>query len=277
MNASLTNTSPHTNAAGQTWRERLGETDEPLRAREPLLWAFGLLLLVALLPAAIALGFDERVLRGANVWVKPMKFMASVGLLAFTTAWFFGHLAPSVRRSRAARAIVWTVIAAGGFEVAYISLQAGLGEASHFNVGDPFHATMYTLMGLGALALTATQPALAWLLWKHGERRVAAPYRAAVIIGLALTFVLGAGAGMLLSAMQPPSGPGLPIVGWVLAGGDLRIAHFIGIHASQVLPALGAIAVLAGRPRARTWVVLVSAAWATLWLLAFVHALAGRA
>jgi hypothetical protein len=266
---SLTRTSAHAAQPG----------DSPWAAlwrREPRLVAFALLMLLLMLPAAIGLGLDDRALRGVNVWVKPMKFMASVALLALTTAWFAPLLPAAVRRGRSFSLLVWTLIATGGFEVGYITLQAALGQASHYNVGDPLHAALYTLMGSAAMVLTATQPWLAWLIWRHGDRRIAPAYRLGVLLGLGLTFVLGASVGILLGGGQPATGVGLPVVGWSRSMGDLRVAHFVGIHAGQVLPLAG-FALAQWRPReavAGVWG--VTAIWTALWAWTFWQALSGR-
>ena len=263
-------TRPRTHVALRQWPVEL------LR-RERRLAVFGLGLLALLLPMAIAWGVDERMLRGANVWLKPMKFALSIGLLALTTAWFAGHLAPKRRAGRAMDWIVWLLIGAGSFELAYITLQAALGQGSHYNVGDPLHATMYSLMGLGAVVLTATQPMLAWQLYRHRDEALPAAYRLSVLLGLVLTFVFGAGVGGLLSGLQPPEGGvALPLFGWSLGGGDLRPAHFVGIHAEQVLPLIGCAAASFGVRRGAGVVWAATLVYAALFAALVTWGLAGR-
>ena len=236
-----------------------------LLARERRLTLYGLVLLGLLLPMAIAAGFDPRTLRGVDVWIKPMKFAGSIAVLALTTAWFAGHLPPRVRAGRAMDRIVWLLIGAGSFELGYIALQAALGQGSHFNVQDPLHAVMYALMGIGALALTATQPMLAWLLWRHPDPSRPAALRLAILIGLVLTFVFGAGIGLLLAQHQPPSGGAtVPLLGWALTGGDLRPAHFVGIHVGQALPLVGHLVAARDGAEAKRTVWLAALAYALL-------------
>jgi hypothetical protein len=250
----------------------------PLRElwhREPRLVVYTAILLAAMVPALAGLMLDERTLRDVNVWVKPMKFLISTVVLALTTAWFIGHLPEASRRGRAVSVIVWTLIATASFEIGYISLQAALGQASHYNVGDPFHGLMYSLMGIAAVVLAGTQPALALQLLRHGDRSRATAYRLSVLLGLTLSFVLGAVAGMVLAGIQPPAGTLLPVIGWSMQGGDLRVAHFIGIHAAQALPLAGAAVVALRLPAQRTLVVCIALAWTTAFAYSFVQALRG--
>lgn len=241
--------------------------------RQRTLTIAALLIWAAMLPALIAWGLDERTVREVNVWVKPLKFMTSIGLFWLSTAWFVGLLPQAQRRHASVRALVAVALGAGLFEVFYITLQAALGQASHFNFSSPFHQAMYTLMGLGALAMTATQPVLAWRIARHGRADLPPVWREAVVIGLVLTFVLGAGAGGLLGSVQPPSGAGWPVVGWHLGGGDLRPAHFVGMHAQQFVPFVGALLVAAGGHR--RWLWLFVALYTALWVAAMAMGLDG--
>jgi hypothetical protein len=213
--------------------------------RQSTLAVFGLFWWLCLIPLSIAYALDPHILRGTNIWLKPIKFALSLGLFSLYTAWFFGLLKPEFRKTPALNFVVWGIVAAGTFENVYISLQAWLGQASHFNNADLFHGLMYGLMGIGACTLTATQAVLAIQIHRHSKENIAIHVRSAVVLGLALTFLLGTLAGALLSGKQPPSGEGIALFGWHLSGADLRPAHFLGIHAQQFFP-LAAFAFAAG-------------------------------
>lgn len=240
--------------------------------REPLLAGYALLLFAAMLPALVALGLDERTVRGVAVWVKPLKFMASIGLFAATTAWLLGVLPDAVRRGAWVRGSVWTIVVAGTLELGYIAWQAAHGQASHYNLDDGLRAALYGAMGAVAVAMTATQAVLATVVARHARPGVDPLWREAVVVALAATFVLGAGAGILLGSFQPPAGTGVPVLGWHLGGGDLRPAHFVGMHAQQAVP-LVALALMrwapppARRPLLRAFVVALAALWAAAMLI----------
>lgn len=249
--------------------------------RQPQLAIFGATLLLLAIPALIAQGIDQRIVEGVNVWVKPAKFLVSIGMFAITVAWFFGYARSAWRRSGFSRALVWTIIVTGSFEIGWIGLQAARAEMSHFNDSTPFHAAMYSLMGIMATLMIGAALPLAWQIARRPAPDVSIELRIAIALGMVMTFVLGGGLGYYMgghySHAVGPERNGLPLFGWNRLGGDLRVAHFFGIHAMQALPV--AAALLAGRRLPtirRLGLGLFTAGWTAVTLLVFAQAVAGR-
>lgn len=253
---------------------------EALRDREPGLAAFGLACGALGLAAFVAAALDERTFGGVRVWLKPAKFFVSIAVFTLSWAWFAALVRAEQRGARSMRIARRTLVATAAFELAYITLQAARGQASHFNTGDPLHAILYALMGLAAVALIGTTVPLAWAVARHPAPEADPDLRRAVVVGLVLTFVLGGVLGGYMSAQAGhavgPEAAHTAIVGWNRTGGDLRVAHFLGLHAQQVLPAIALAGAASGTRRPRLLLWLAAAAWTAMTLLAFGQALAGR-
>lgn len=215
---------------------------QALVSRQPLLARYGLAMLALMLPTLLALSLDERLIRDVPVWIKPLKFMASTTLFAFTTAWFLPLLPETIRQSRSMKWMVWTLIVTSAFEVGYISFQAGMGSASHYNIADTLHAAMYGLMAMAAVLLTATQAWLGWQIYRTTRTSPQSVFVFAVIAGLMLTFILSVISGFALGGKQAPAGEGWAFLGWHMQGGDGRPAHFLAVHAQQLIPLMGYLA-----------------------------------
>ncbi len=253
-----------------------------LLERHRTLARYGIALLMLSVLAIAAQAIDPRTLEGGvGVWVKPAKFFVSVGVFALTAAWFFGYVRPERRGSPLMRGSAAVLIATGTFELVYICWQAAHGLESHFNTGTPFHAAMYALMGVAAVLLVGTTLPLAWEIARRPAARLQRSFVAAVVIGLVLTFVLGGGLGGYMSSQSGhnvgPVGGHVALFGWNRLGGDLRVAHFFGIHAQQAIPILAAVT--AGAPARTRWLVLVAGtlSYCAITLAVFAQALAGRA
>jgi hypothetical protein len=160
--------------------------------------------------------------------------------------------------------------------------QSARGVGSHFNTATPIEGIMFMLMGLAAPVFTALAAVLGIAIARRPRPDLAPAFRLAVVLGLILTTVLGTAAGVAISvngghwvgAAATDAG-GLPIFGWSRYGGDLRVAHFFGLHALQILPVAGLI-VAWWRPEATRLVWLMAGAFTLLTAWTLVEALAGR-
>jgi hypothetical protein len=231
---------PSATPAQQTARSLFAQT----RAASPALyWTGWALLLLALATVPLAL-LDSRQLQGVSVWLKPFKFQLSTGVYLLTLALFMAWLPPAALRTKTARYAVWAAVIAGLFEVGYITWQGSQGQASHFNTATPFLATMYTLMGVGAVVLASASLALGVLI-SRSACGLPPALKLAVVLGLVMTFLIGTGFGGYLSGQRAghwvggalSDSVGLPLFKWSRSGGDLRVAHFFGIHAMHFIPA----------------------------------------
>ena len=199
---------------------------------------------------------DPRVITGAPAWLKPTKFGVSITLYSLTLVWILGFIQG---RRRLVSILGWVVLTTFGLEWFAILTQVVRGTTSHFNVATPFDAALWGIMATAIAVLWGTNFVIAGLLLFQKLENPAFAW--SLRLGLALT-ILGMGLGYLMTsptAQQlagwqaggavsivgahtvglPDGGPGLPVTGWSTKGGDLRIPHFVGLHALQVVPFLG--------------------------------------
>jgi hypothetical protein len=217
------------------------------------LTATGLLMLIVLAGAVVGLALDPRIIAGAPAWLKPAKFAVSIAIYSFTLAWIFS-LIPEWTRTR--RIVGWTTAVTMTLEIVLISLQAFRGTTSHFNVATLFDGVVFTVMGAAILVQTLSTVAVAIALWRHAFADRALGW--ALRLGMTMTIVGALTGGLMtrptsqqLDAARagermtvagahtvggPDGGPGLPGTGWSTDHGDLRVAHFVGLHALQALP-----------------------------------------
>ena len=248
-----------------------------------VLWHRPLLMLavaMAVLAVVATVGYfvDPRRITGVPLWNKPLLFAISVGLYALTLSWLLSLL----QRWRRVAWLIGTLASVGLLIEMVIIVGAALFDTtSHFNVSTPFNAALWAVMAVSIVVVWALGVPVAVLLFRTnlGDSARTLAIRAGLILAL-----VGMGLAFLMTSPQAnqlaqyhgiigahtvglsDGGAGLPLVGWSTLGGDLRIPHFVGIHALQVIPLTALLLELAAQrlrwlraPRARLgvmWVVI---------------------
>lgn len=114
------------------------------RLYRPLLVA-GMVHIAALVPVLAAMSVDDRLILGINPWIKPAKFLLSVGVYLITLAWML----PRVRGAARSKAVIgWGVLIVMSGEIVAIVTQAARGTTSHFNITTLVDAVIFQAMGV---------------------------------------------------------------------------------------------------------------------------------
>lgn len=238
----------------------------------PALTITGWIHLAASVAMLIATRFDQRQILGINLWIKPMKFAASITIFVWTIAWMLSYL-PTRQRL-----IEWGISAAMFIEIILIAGQSARGVASHFNQKTPIDQVVFVVMGLAIAFNTYLVVRLLWLYLKPVAMPPAMLWGVRLGIGLFLAGSLD-GVAMLVHGAHTvglaDGGPGLPMVNWSTRAGDLRVAHFLGLHAMQLLPLAGWYFEKVWPSRAVAAVFGLFAGWLAIFAITLIQAMAG--
>ncbi len=249
--------STYTNQApshqGINWRDLLQQA-----------WRFnrtitlGSILTTVLIPVVLlAMWLAPVTIMGFNGWVKPFKFLVSSSIYTFTLIWLLTY----VQGWRSfVQFVAWFVGVALLVENVLIIIQVARGTTSHFNISTALDGLIFSTMGLLIFAVSflnllvairlvfqkMADPILAWSL-----RLALLITVAGMLVAILMTSTPSAAQAATMAAGNAPTafgahsvgiedgGPGLPLVGWSTIGGDLRIPHFVGLHALQTIPLIG--------------------------------------
>ena len=212
---------------------------DTLKERNALLFWFGLLNLGLAIILVFLSHFYPIEFAGTNAWYKPIKFALSTAILSFSVGWYTGYL----KHSSDINLMNWVIITTLAFEVIYITWQASKGQASHYNQSSPFYALMFSMMALAATFATIAIGYIGIKFFTHPIDNVPNHYLWAIRFGFILFTIFSFEGFIMGTKMSHTIGAGdgvkgLPFLNWSVNYGDLRIAHFIGMHALQILPLL---------------------------------------
>ena len=197
----------------------------------------GAISLLCFVILAILSPFDSTEILGINRWIKPMKFFVSITIFVWTVAIYLNFLKDA---AKSARFISWGMIFVFFVEMFIVLMQAARGTTSHFNIKTPLDGILFAVMGIAIVFNTILA---AYLLYLYLKAEIDLPK--AIVWGMRLGLILFLASsfeGGYMSAQTghavgvTDGGAGLPVVNWSTNGGDLRVAHFIGMHAFQAVP-----------------------------------------
>lgn len=209
-----------------------------LKIRNETLFYYGLICLAFSILFLVLTKLTHTQVYNVSSWYKPFKFAFSTFLFVWAMGWYCSYL-PQFNITL----FNWSVIILLSFEIIYIAIQAAKGQLSHFNISTPVYALLYSAMAIAATLVTLYTAYVGILFFTTDFPTLPTYYLWAIRFGI-IIFVVFAFEGFVMGAKLTHTiggadgGEGIPLLNWSTKFGDPRIAHFIGMHALQVLPVL---------------------------------------
>jgi hypothetical protein len=223
----------------------------------------GVLSLVLIVLSALGLLLDPRTTAflGTPAWAKTFKFSVSTALYSAGLLWAITLTTGRTKRvaSISGGLVGWIL----SFELVLLVIQGTRARPMHFNYSTPLDSALWITMTVGIGIMFMAFIVLVVAVWRSLQTNPVLSW--AVRLGLIVT-ALGLAQGNLMpgptpaqmqaleagqavpiigahtvgsSSLTPDNGPGLPLLGWSTTHGDLRVGHFVGLHALQLIPLLG--------------------------------------
>ena len=210
---------------------------EILKDKNETLFYFGLICLIGGLICLVLSKTNPNPILGISGWIKPLKFCISTTILAWTMGYYMQFLDNQNQVSY----YNWSLIFFLSIEIILITYQASRGKLSHFNQEDTVGRIIFGIMAF-VITIFMLHTAYISILF-FSQKNFNAPETMILAIQLSLVItVLFAFQGFTMGAIlkhtigNKDGSAGLPLVNWSKSYGDLRVAHFFGMHALQLIP-----------------------------------------
>lgn len=212
-----------------------------LRKRNSLLSLFGWVCWLGAFCCTLLYQADPTIITGINAWIKPFKFFASLALLSWTMAWLLFYL--DARKK--VKIYSWVLVITMAIEITIVVWQAAHGRRSHFNFSSPLNGALFGIMGFAILLFTLWSGYMGYLFFRQKKFSISDTYVWGIRLGILFFVIFSFEGGLMVQRLAHTVGgvdgsPGLPLFNWSKEYGDLRVAHFFGMHSLQLLPLMGA-------------------------------------
>ena len=212
---------------------------------------------LCLLVSILGLIIDDRILQYVPIWLKPFKFSVSSVIFIGSILYFLKYISNQKFIYLTNKIVSYGLM----IELLIIFFQAYRGKMSHFNNQTFEDFILFQIMAITIVCVWLGFGVYAWKLFKSTENGNDLVFKG-IQVGAIITFLtmpfaftmpqpsktqlqeiiknksqIGLVVGSHTVEEKDPSQT-YPLTGWAKTGGDLRIAHFLGLHALQILPIL---------------------------------------